>query len=64
LRAQIAYAKRGIAEDGKGQYKMEVLFGAEVSGVVRIFLQRPFLSTTLLDMLSTLIQYRSTPEES
>ena len=28
--AQIVYAKHGIAEDGKGQYKMEVLFGSEV----------------------------------
>jgi hypothetical protein len=27
---QIVYAKQGIAEDGKGQYKMEILFGSEV----------------------------------
>ena len=27
---QIVYAKHGIAEDGKGQYKMEILFGSEV----------------------------------
>jgi cathepsin B len=27
---EIAYAKHGIAEDGKGQYKMELLFGEEV----------------------------------
>jgi hypothetical protein len=28
--SQIVYAKHGIAEDGKGQYKMEILFGSEV----------------------------------
>ena len=42
--AQIVYAKHGIAEDGKGQYKMEVLFGSEVSKSARNHESTPLMT--------------------
>jgi hypothetical protein len=44
LYAQIVYAKHGIAEDGKGQYKMEVLFGSEVSESERNHGSKPLMT--------------------